>query len=44
MDWRGGKLTEARLLSQRGGPVVVRYAGRVREYRTRPGERIVFRP
>ncbi|MBW3629247.1 MAG: glycoside hydrolase family 95 protein, partial [Gemmatimonadetes bacterium] len=42
--WENGRLAQATLVSERGGAVRVRYADLVREYRTRPGERIVVRP
>jgi alpha-L-fucosidase 2 len=42
--WRNGRLEQATLVSERDEPVRVRYGDRVREYSTRPGERIVIRP
>ncbi|HET8656991.1 MAG TPA: glycoside hydrolase family 95 protein [Longimicrobiaceae bacterium] len=42
--WKGGRLQEATLVSGRGGPLRVRYGRTVREYRTRPGQRVRFRP
>lgn len=42
--WRGGRLVEATLLSERGEPVRVRYGNEVREYTPSAGERIVVRP
>jgi alpha-L-fucosidase 2 len=44
LDWAGGTLTQATLVSRLGNPARVRYGDQVHEYRTRPGERIVFRP
>jgi alpha-L-fucosidase 2 len=44
LDWARGRLTQATLVSRLGHPVVVRYGDQLREYRTRPGERIVIRP
>jgi alpha-L-fucosidase 2 len=42
--WRAGRLTSATILSERGGPLRVRYGGSVREYQTKPGQRVQFRP
>jgi alpha-L-fucosidase 2 len=42
--WRDGRLTRATLVSERGEPVRVRHANGVREYRPRPGQRIVLEP
>jgi alpha-L-fucosidase 2 len=42
LAWRGGRLEEAGLVSHRGNTARVRYHDTVRDYRTRPGERIVF--
>jgi alpha-L-fucosidase 2 len=36
--WKNGALTEARVRSTRGGPVVVRIAGKTRRFQTKPGE------
>jgi alpha-L-fucosidase 2 len=44
ITWKDGRLEQATLLSERGEPVRVRYADRVREYRPASGERIVIRP
>jgi alpha-L-fucosidase 2 len=44
MEWANGRLRQATLVSHQGNPVRVRYGERVREYQTRPGQRIVFRP
>ena len=44
LEWQDGKLAQAEILSQRGGPLTVRYAGKDRTYATKPGERIQFRP
>jgi alpha-L-fucosidase 2 len=42
--WAGGRLTEAEIRSTVGGPARVRYGDTVREFATRPDQRIVFRP
>ena len=44
IEWAGGKLTEARILSRRGGVARIRYGETRREVRTRPGQRFTFRP
>lgn len=44
LQWESGKLVRAELFSRNGESVRVRYGDRVREYATKPGERIVFRP
>ncbi|HEX6923894.1 MAG TPA: hypothetical protein VF167_00585, partial [Longimicrobiaceae bacterium] len=42
IEWRAGELERAVIVSERGGPLRVRYRDRLREYDTRPGERIVI--
>ena len=44
LAWRGGRLVEAGVVSRRGNTLHIRYRDTVREYRTRRGQRIVFRP
>ncbi len=44
VEWAGGRLVRATLRSRLGNPLRVRYGETVREYRTRPGDRIVFTP
>lgn len=44
VTWKAGKLTTATITSERGGPLRVRNGGRVREYQTKPGQRVQFRP
>jgi hypothetical protein len=44
LSWRGGRLVESGVVSHRGNNLQIRYRDTVREYHTRPGERIVFRP
>jgi alpha-L-fucosidase 2 len=44
IEWGQGRLVQATLLSRLGNPVRVRYGDVVREYRPKPGERIVVRP
>jgi alpha-L-fucosidase 2 len=42
--WAGGRLARATFVSRLGNPLRVRAGDVVREWRTRPGQRIVFRP
>jgi alpha-L-fucosidase 2 len=44
LEWAGGALTQATLVSRLGNRARLRYREQVREYRTRSGERVVFRP
>jgi alpha-L-fucosidase 2 len=44
LEWRDGRLTQADILSRRGGPLTVRYAGKDRTYATKPGEQVQFTP
>ena len=44
LDWSGGVLTQATIISRLGKPARVRYRDRLRDYRTSVGERIVFHP
>lgn len=43
VEWAGGELSQASIVSQHGGPARIRYRDTVRTYRTRPGEQIIFR-
>jgi alpha-L-fucosidase 2 len=44
LEWAGGRLVRATLLSRLGKPVRVRYGDTVRELRARRGERVTFVP
>jgi alpha-L-fucosidase 2 len=44
IEWAGGRLTRAVLTSRLGKAMRVRYGDAVRDYRTRVGERIEFKP
>lgn len=44
MGWKDGKLVQAGVLSQIGGPLTLRHGGKIRTYETQKGERIQFVP
>jgi alpha-L-fucosidase 2 len=44
LEWADGRLEHATILSRHGNTARVRYGDVVREYSTKPGQRIVFRP
>jgi alpha-L-fucosidase 2 len=44
MEWKGGKLVKAGILSRNGGPLNLRYNGKTQTYATRKGEWVMFTP
>jgi alpha-L-fucosidase 2 len=44
LEWRGGRLANARILARRGGELSVRYGDRSRVFETRRGQRLALGP